>query len=88
MPITKKFTEAISITEDGVLQYRRTVTAIDDDGTEIGSRNHRMTFTPGMALADLPPGRARKIANAIWDQETIDAWNAKLALLESQGPGA
>lgn len=83
MALTKSQELLITILNDGILEVRQTVKAFDDDGSLIGERHHRGTFTPNMALADLPAGRVRQVANTVWTQAVIDAYIAKQAAIDA-----
>ena len=74
--MTKDQQLIITILDNGILEVRRTIRAFDDDGTFIGERHHRGTFTPGTALTELPAGRIRQVANVVWTQAVIDAYLA------------
>lgn len=74
--MTKDQQLVITILNNGVLEVRQTVRAFDDDGSLIGERHHRGTFTPGTALTSIPAGRIRQVANLIWTQAVIDAYVA------------
>jgi hypothetical protein len=74
--VTKDMIEAITILPNGVLEYRRTTRAFDDDGSFIGERHWRTTFIPTTDPATLPAGRLRRVAIAVWTQATIDAYIA------------
>jgi len=76
MALTKDVQEFIGIVHNGVLEYRRTVRAFDDDGSVIGERHNRTTFVPTDTIANLPTQRLRRVATAVWTQEVIDAYIA------------
>lgn len=64
---------AITIKSDGVMEVR--VERIILDGTEeIARQNKRTVYTPDIPLANLP-AKVRAIANVVWTQAVIDAWN-------------
>lgn len=79
MAITKQTETQIEIISDGTIQLRRTVVAVDDDGSELGRRHHRVTFPPTTPLADLPSARIRAHAQIEWTPEVIAAYKAKIA---------
>ena len=65
MAITKTNTlDAITITSFLAIEVRRKITAIDDDGSEIGFRYHRYTINPDADVTD-EPAIIRRIAAAI-----------------------
>ena len=74
--LTKDVTETIAILPDGVLEYRRTIRAFDDDGSFLGERHHRTTIPPTTDPQTLPAGRLRRVAIAVFTQETINAYVA------------
>lgn len=74
--MTKDQQLIITILDNAVLEVRRTIRAFDDDGTFIGERHHRGTFIPGTAIADLPAGRIRQIANLLWTPEVVASYQA------------
>ena len=68
---------SINIDADGVIQVR--VDRVIMDGTEeIARKGNRSIFTPDMDPATFPL-RVRKIAKAVWDAATLDAYIAKKA---------
>lgn len=77
--MTKDIAEFIGVTNNGILEYRRTVRAFDDDGSLLGERHHRTTFPPTTDPATLPAGRLRRVANAVWTPEVIAAYIAASA---------
>ena len=65
--MTKDQQLVITILDNNTLEVRRTVRAFDDDGTLLGERHHRVTYSPGdIAIADLPAGKIRQIAQLLW----------------------
>ena len=54
----------------------REATVIEEDGVELTRSFHRYVLSPGSDLTDQPPEVAA-IANAVWTQEIIDAYNAQ-----------
>ena len=76
--MTKDQQLVITILDSGILEVRRTVRAFDDDGSFLGERHHRGTFTPGTPLTDLPAGRIRQVANVVWTAAVIAAYQASV----------
>lgn len=74
--MTKDMVEFITVVPNGVLEVRRTVRAYDDDGSFIGERHHRVAYPPTTDPNTLPAGRLRRVAIAVWTQNTIDAYIA------------
>jgi hypothetical protein len=70
--------DQIVIDEWGVLSVRVTRRAFDDDGSLIGQRFMRSTLEPGSDVSTQPVV-VRRVAQAVWTQAVIDAWNAKKA---------
>jgi hypothetical protein len=75
--MTKDMQETIGILPNGVLEYRRIIRAFDDDGSLIGARHNRTTYVPTTDPQTLPAGRLRRVAIAVWTQNTIDAYIAE-----------
>lgn len=75
MAFTKDILDYLSITPDGVFEYRR-VARVFEDGELLGERNHRTTYPPDTDKATMPPKLAA-IANIVWTPAVIAAWEAK-----------
>ena len=73
---TKKI-DKIEVVENNSIQVR-TATIIEKDGTEIAKTFHRHVVVPGdnVSNEDL---RVQAIANAIWTDEVIAAYQALIA---------
>ena len=73
---TKKI-DKIEVVENNSIQVR-TATIIEKDGTEIAKTFHRHVVVPGdnVSNEDL---RVQAIANAIWTEEVIAAYQALIA---------
>lgn len=68
---------SIGINSDGVIEVR--MDRVIMDGTEEVARKYkRSVLTPDMDPATLPP-RLRKIANVVWDEQTVADYKAKIA---------
>lgn len=72
MAITKETKDWLTITPDGVFEHRRLVIVMED-GEKLGEKNHRTTYTPLADKATMPP-KLRAIADIVWTQEVIDAY--------------
>jgi hypothetical protein len=77
MALTEKtIVDKIEIVENSSIQVR-TATIIEKDGTELTRTFHRHVLTPGdnVSTEDL---KVQAIANAIWTEEVIEAYQASL----------
>jgi hypothetical protein len=74
----KVIIDKIEITEFCDIQIRE-ATIVERDGQEIARSFHRFVLHPG---ADLTGQDAKvvSIANSIWTQEIVDAYNARAAV--------
>jgi ribosomal protein L21 len=70
--------DKIEVLEDGTVQVRQVVRVLDDDGSKIGERFLRYVLVPGQDVAG-QPGRVQRIAQAVWTQAVVDAYNAAKA---------
>jgi hypothetical protein len=66
--------DQIEITEGNHIQVR-TATIIQKDGTELTRTFHRCSFYPGSDVSNEDP-KVQAIANAIWTEEVIAAYQA------------
>ena len=66
--------DQIEVTENNSIQVR-TATIIKKDGTEIAKTYHRHVVSPGDNVTNEDP-RVQAIANAIWTDEVIAAYQA------------
>ena len=66
--------DQIEVTENNSIQVR-TATIIEKDGTEIAKTYHRHVVSPGDNVTNEDP-RVQAIANAIWTDEVIAAYQA------------
>ena len=69
--------DQIEVTENNSIQVR-TATIIKKDGTEIAKTYHRHVVSPGDNVSNEDP-RVQAIANAIWTDEVIAAYQALIA---------
>ena len=68
--------DKIEIIENGSLQIRQAIRIIED-GNIISQSFHRYVLHPGQDVAD-QPANVQAIANVVWTQEVIDAYNASV----------
>ena len=66
--------DQIEVTENNSIQVR-TATIIKKDGTEIAKTYHRHVVSPGEDVSN-EDTRVQAIANAIWTDEVIAAYQA------------
>jgi len=81
--------DKIEVLENGSIQVRQ-ITRIVEDGEELSASYHRWALVPGDDLAGQDP-KVVAIANAIWTQEVIAAYQedqAKNALPTLETPAA
>jgi len=77
MALTEKtIIDKIEIIENNSIQVR-TTTLIEKDGTELTRTFHRHVVAPGADLTNEDP-KVQAIANAIWTEEIIAAYQAFL----------
>ena len=76
--------DKIEVLEMGQVQVR-TATRIDEDGTVLSSSFHRHVLTPGQDLTDQDP-KVIAIANAVWTDEVISAYEAMLEAQQAEMP--
>ena len=78
MAITKTVkTDKIEIVGDFKHVQVREATVIEEDGVELTRSFHRYVLAPGDDITNQPPEVA-SVANAVWTQEIIDAYQASL----------
>ncbi len=75
--IEKKIIDKIEIVENNCIQIR-TATIIEKDGVEIAKTFHRHVLAPGEDVSNEDP-KVQAIANAIWTEEVIAAYQALIA---------
>ena len=77
MALTEKtIVDKIEIIENSSIQIR-TATIIEKDGTELTRTFHRHVLSPGDNVSTEDP-KVQAIANAIWTEEVIVAYQASL----------
>ena len=78
MALTEKtIIDKVELTEVNTIQVR-TATIIERDGTEIAKTYHRHVKHPGDNVSNEDP-KVQAIANAIWTEEVIAAYQALIA---------
>jgi hypothetical protein len=75
--IEKTIIDKVELTEINTIQVR-TATIIERDGTEISRSFHRHVVSPGDNVTNEDP-KVQAIANAIWTEEVIAAYQALIA---------
>jgi hypothetical protein len=75
--IEKTIIDKVELTEVNTIQVR-TATIIERDGTEISRSFHRHVVSPGEDITNEDP-KVQAIANAIWTEEVIAAYQALIA---------
>jgi len=76
--IEKTIIDKIEIVENSSIQVR-TATIIEKDGTELTRTFHRHVLAPGADLTNEDP-KVQAIANAIWTEEIIAAYQVSQAV--------
>jgi hypothetical protein len=74
--IEKQIVDKVELVETNHIQVR-TATIIEKDGTELTRTFHRHVLAPGADLINEDP-KVQAIANAIWTEEIIAAYQASL----------
>ena len=74
--IEKQIVDLVEIVENGTIQVR-TANIIEKDGTEIARTFHRHVLSPGDSIVNEDP-KVQAIANAVWTEEVIAAYQASL----------
>ena len=62
----------------------KAITTYYDDGREVGSGTHRISFGPNTPLDLLPSDEARALIEGVWTPELITAYEAHLASFAPQ----
>jgi hypothetical protein len=70
-----------TVTENGIILYRE-ATKIIEDGVELTKTYHRSSLTPGQDLTG-QPAQVVAIANTVWTDEVIAAYQAEQAERET-----
>ena len=74
--IEKQKVDLIEVIENGILQVR-TANIIERDGVEVTRTFHRHVLSPGADVTNEDP-KVQAIANAVWTEEVIAAYQASL----------
>ena len=74
--------DQITVTENGIILYRE-ATKIIEDGVELTKTYHRTSLIPGQDLTG-QPAQVAAIANTVWTEEVVAAYQAQL---EANQPG-
>jgi hypothetical protein len=69
--------DQVELVENNSIQVR-TATIIERDGTEISRSFHRHVVSPGDDVTNEDP-KVQAIANAVWTEEVIAAYQALIA---------
>jgi hypothetical protein len=75
--IEKQIVDKIELVESNHIQVR-TATIIEKDGVELTRTFHRHVLAPGDNVSTEDP-KVQAIANAIWTEEVIAAYQASIA---------
>jgi len=75
--IEKQIVDLVELVQSNHIQVR-TANIIEKDGTEIAKTYHRHSLSPGNDVSNEDP-RVQAIANAIWTDEVIAAYQALIA---------
>jgi hypothetical protein len=75
--IEKQIVDLVELVQSNHIQVR-TANIIEKDGTEIARTFHRHVLAPGDSIVNEDP-KVQAIANAVWTEEVIAAYQASLA---------
>jgi len=73
--------DSVEVNERGLVLVKE-VTKIIKDGAVLAKTARRYVLMPGDDLTDQPP-RVLDVANAVWTEEFMTAWNAQV--IDEQG---
>tara|TARA_Y100001963_G_scaffold16151_1_gene20073 strand:- start:676 stop:933 length:258 start_codon:yes stop_codon:yes gene_type:complete len=76
-------TGSMEVGEMGAISVR-TDTVITDDGTELSRSFHRKVISPGDDVSG-EDARVQAVANAVWTDEVVAAWEAAQAASTAEG---
>ena len=77
MALTEKtIVDKVELVQSNHIQVR-TANIIEKDGTEIARTFHRHVLSPGDSIVNEDP-KVQAIANAVWTEEVIAAYQASL----------
>jgi urease accessory protein UreE len=74
--IEKQIVDKVELVQSNNIQVR-TANIIEKDGTEIARTFHRHVLSPGDSIVNEDP-KVQAIANAVWTEEVIAAYQASL----------
>ena len=74
--IEKQIVDLVELVQSNHIQVR-TANIIENDGTEIARTFHRHVLSPGDSIVNEDP-KVQAIANAVWTEEVIAAYQASL----------
>jgi hypothetical protein len=74
--IEKQIVDLVELVQTNHIQVR-TANIIEKDGTEIARTFHRHVLSPGDSIVNEDP-KVQAIANAVWTEEVIAAYQASL----------
>ncbi len=74
--IEKQIVDLVELVQSNHIQVR-TANIIEKDGTEIARTFHRHVLAPGDSIVNEYP-KVQAIANAVWTEEVIAAYQASL----------
>jgi len=74
--IEKQIVDKVELVQSNHIQVR-TANIIEKDGTEIARTFHRHVLSPGVDVSGEDP-KVQAIANAVWTEEVIAAYQASL----------
>ena len=74
--IEKQIVDLVELVQSNHIQVR-TANIIEKDGTEIARTFHRHVLSPGDDISGQDP-KVQAIANAVWTEEVIAAYQASL----------
>jgi len=74
--IEKQIVDLVELVQTNHIQVR-TANIIEKDGTEIARTFHRHVLSPGADVTNEDP-KVQAIANAVWTEEVIAAYQASL----------
>jgi len=80
--VKQQVIDKIETLENGTIQVR-TATRVLEDGEVLSSAFHRHCLTPGQDLTDQDP-KVSAIANAVWTDEVVTAYEAMIAEQEAE----
>jgi hypothetical protein len=76
--LEKQLVDLVELVESNHIQVR-TANIIEKDGTEIARTFHRHVLAPGDDVTNEDP-KVQAIANAVWTEEVIAAYQASLVI--------